>query len=363
MRLERAIEKFLAHGEMEHDWTPSTLRSYALLYKLVDDNPGADVKILDDRPGHDVWMRWLARWARAAPGTRANRISIAHSFGSWLESEWLIENDPSRRIKRPPKRKAKTDRPTPSELDLIVREASIVEYERAPIVAMRGAGFRRSTVLASRWRDWNLTNGTVKAYVKGGHWLDLPIEPMTLELMRDCYRVLEPDPLDYLFPKQLVRLVGPSRNVRTVPDTTLPSSPQALWNMLHRVSKRAIGRELHPHQLRHGFATALDREGLDLRTLQLMMGHSRVETTETYLDERRLEEAAQRLDELHERRLARQQRLATPSSSLETPLKRVAGIEPASPADSLSKPYLSEPAASEATETEPNGGHNVDDDT
>lgn len=363
MKLEKAIEKWLAHGQLEHDWSVHTVRHYsATAFALSDENPGADVKILDGRPGHSVLIKFLSRWAKSAPGTRANRISIIHSFCDWLESEWLIDSNPGRRIQRPPKRKAKTDRPTPSELDLVVREASIVLFERAPIVAMRGAGFRRSTVLASMWEHWNLTDGKVKAFVKGGHWIELPIDPMTLELMRDIHRVLEPDPDDFLYPKQLVRLVGPSRNVRTVPDPKLPSSPQALYYMLKRVSKRAIGRELHPHQLRHGFATALDREGLDLRTLQLMMGHSRAETTETYLDERRLDEAAERLDELHKRRLIRQQRLEQPSSSLETPMKRVAGIEPASPTDSLDESDLTGRVRFEAQKTEPKGAHNVDED-
>lgn len=364
MKLEKAVEKFLAHGQLEHDWTPDTVAHYSdILFKLCDDNPQAEVAILDGRTGHGVLIRFLTRWAKAAPGTRANRISIIHSFCDWLESEWMIESNPGRRIKRPPKRKARTDRPTPGELDLVVRESSILDHERAPIVAMRGAGFRRSTVLASRWRDWDLTNGYVKAFVKGQHWIDLPLDPMTLELMRDCHRALEPDPDDFLYPKQQVRLVGPSRNVRTVPDPTLPSSPNGLYYMLQRVSKRAIGRELHPHQLRHGFATALDREGLDLRTLQFMMGHSRSETTETYLDERRLEEAAQRLDELHERRQARRQHQEETGNSLEGQESGWRESNPRSDPPRVGSREEHNRQASEARESEPNGGHNVDDDT
>lgn len=364
MKLEKAVEKFLAHGQLEHDWTPDTVAHYSdILFKLCDDNPVADVKILDGRAGHTVLINFLSRWAKAAPGTRANRISIVRSFCAWLEEQWLIESNPARRIQRPPKRKAKVDRPTPAELELVVREASIVNYERAPIVAMRGAGLRRSSVLASRWRDWDLTRGRVRAHVKGQQWIELPLDPASLEQMRDCYRVLQPDPDDYLFPKQQVRLIGPSRNVRTVPDPKQPSSPQALWNMLRRVSKRAIGRELHPHQLRHGFATALDREGLDLRTVQLLLGHARSETTETYLDERRLEEAADRLDELHERRQARRQHQEETGNS---PGGQESGWRESNPRSDPARIGSREehnPEPPEARESEPNGGHNVDDDT
>lgn len=359
MRLERAIEKFLAHGAMEHDWTSETVRHYSLLYKLCDDNPGADVSILDGRGGHDVWLRWLSRWAKSAPGTRANRISIAHSFGSWLEEEWLIQQDASRRIKRPPKRKPRIERPTPAELALVVDAASILAYEKAPIVAMRGAGFRRSTVLASRWRDWNLTEATVKAFVKGGDWIELPLDPWTLDQMREIHRVLDPDPDDYLWPKQQVRLAGPSRNVRTVPDPTLPASPQSLWNMLRRVSRRAIGRELHPHQLRHGFATGLDRDGLDLRTLQLLMGHARGDTTEAYLDARRLDEARQRLDELHERRQQRRQHDSKPGNG---PGGQESGWRESNPRTAPAQsPSGSDPlgVATRPDESGQDGGHNV----
>lgn len=302
MRLTRAIDRYLTQMQIERDFTATTLRSYTwTLAKLDDLYPDAVLADFEGREGTDKLRAVLAPWARLTTATRGTRISHLRSFFEWLEGEGLIEANPARRIQRPPLRKPQIDRPTAAELEL-VRRASLCEQqnqERPAVLAMLGAGMRRAAVLASVWGDWNLTDGTVRLILKGGDAAVLPIDPEVLDDMRECHRILEPDPDDFIFPSQRVALVGPSRNVRTVRDPKQPSSPQALWNMLHRVCKRAGVRPLHPHLLRHGFATQLDRDDIDLRTIQFLMGHKHAETTQKYLDQRRLEAAKEKL---HNRR-------------------------------------------------------------
>lgn len=363
MRLDRAIEKFLEHGQLVHDWTPDTVRSYGtVLYRIADRHPAALVSEFEGRPGHDRLIADLgALWGRASAGTRANRISIIRSFFDWLESEYLLESNPARRIKRPPTRKPKIDRPTPAELQLIQSASSILDHERAPIVAMLGAGLRLSTVAASRWQHWNLTEGTVQAHVKGDHWLDLPLHPATVDALREVVRILEPEPGHYLYPRQRVRFDGPAHSARTVPDLFAPSSKKAIYNLVLRVSRRAIGRELHPHQLRHGFANSLDLDGLDVRTASFLMGHSRVDTTERYMDERRLRDARDRLTEIaHKRRQDSEQTDDDTLMALGTQESGWRESNPRTAPPTGNTRQADNTTASDGPETDPNGGHNVD---
>lgn len=302
MRLTIAIDRYLSQMQIERDFTERSLHSYAWTLARLDNRyPDAVLSDLEGRDGTEMIRAVLAPWARLATSTRGTRISHLKSFFDWLEQEGLMEANPARRIQRPPLRKPSIERPTEAELEL-VRGAALCtrdEQERPAVLAMLGAGMRRAAVLASRWGDWNLTDGTVRLILKGGDAAVLPLDPDVVDDMRACHLALQPDPDDFIFPSQRVQLVGPGRNVRTVRDPKQPSSPQALWNMLHRVCKRAGVRPLHPHLLRHGFATQLDRDDVDLRTIQFLMGHQQVETTQRYLDERRLEAAKAKL---HNRR-------------------------------------------------------------
>lgn len=326
MRLTRAIDRYLAYAQLERGFEPTSLRSYASTLSRLDDKyPDATVGDFDGPHGTAMLRDFLAAWAAKAASTRATKISHVHSFFEWLQTEDLIEHDPAAKIKRPPKRKPHIERPTESELALVLRAARCErnEPERPAVLAMLGVGMRRQAVLDSRWRDWNLTEGTVKLKLKGGDHVELPVDPDVVDGMRACYRALEPDPDDYIFPSQRVRLVGPSRNVREVRDAKQPASPQSLWNMLIRVCKRAGVRPLHPHLLRHGFATQLDRDDVDLRTIQYLMGHKRSETTESYLDQRRLEAARKKLAERgHKRRQGEQH---DPDSAVEARERLEAG--------------------------------------
>jgi len=72
-----------------------------------------------------------------------------------------------------------------------------------------------------------------------------------------------------------------------------PGSAQALYYLVKRVAKRAgIAGNVHPHTLRHAFADHIARETRDLRTVQALLGHASLGTTEAYLSAPRLDDLA-----------------------------------------------------------------------
>lgn len=302
MRLDRAIEKFLAQMEVEQDWTARTIDSYyRVLIKLVDDFPDTRVEDFEGRAGTEKLRKTIARrWGKAAAGTRATRISTFHSFFSWAEDEGLLEDDPARRIKRPPRRRADVYRPPPADVELGYRATRI--DERAAWILLSEVGLRASTVVAMRWQDVDLTRGRVHVRVKGGHRDVLPLRPIGLERLRAVYREIEPDPDDHVFTVEHHRFAGNRRLVYTR-DPKRAASPKSLWEMVNRVCGRAGVRRFGPHALRHGFGTAFLRDSdRDVVSLQQLFRHAKLETTLSYTDELRLEELEEALRRADERR-------------------------------------------------------------
>ena len=292
MRIERAIDAFLDWRRIERDATPRSIDSYwRILVKLAEDYPEAPIATLTT----EDLRRFLNRWRQKSAATRSNVISVLHSFFSWAEAEDWVEIDPSRKIRRPPKRKPDVYRPSLDELNRI--RTAALPHEKPAILLMEGAGLRRSEVLGCRWSDVDLLRGRARVRRKGHNWQWLPLDPDVLLELRVLFRELAPELEDHIFVVEVEQWVSQHQRERRRKDPKKPASEQALWRMVDRVCIRAGVSSLSPHQLRHGFANRfLHESGRDLVALQALMGHSRPDTTQAYTDEVDLEELAAALD-------------------------------------------------------------------
>ena len=292
MRIERAIDAFLDWRQLERDATPRSVDSYRrILWKLASDFPETR---LDELTTQDL-RSFLGRWRDRSASTRSNVISVLHSFFAWAEDEDIIDIDPSRKIRRPPKRKPDIYRPSLDELARV--RAAALPHERGAVLLMEGAGLRRSEVVACRWADLDLVKGRARVRRKGGHWQWLPLDPDVVGELRGLFRTLAPELDDHVFTVEVEQWVSQHERVRRQKDPKQAASAQALMRMLWRICKRAGVRRLSPHQLRHGFANRFLRESnRDLVSLQGLMGHSRPDTTQGYTDEVELDELAEALD-------------------------------------------------------------------
>ena len=160
MRIERAIDAFQDARRIERDATPRSIDSYwRILVKLAGQYPEAELRALTTSDLR-AFLADLVRKSKAERGvdlsasSRSNIISVLHSFFGWAETEDLIELDPSRKVKRPPKRKPDVYRPSLDELTRI--RAAALPHEKAAILLIEGAGLRRSEVLGCRWGDIDL---------------------------------------------------------------------------------------------------------------------------------------------------------------------------------------------------------------
>lgn len=298
MKITRAIDRFLAQMQLENDWTARTVASVYAALKLIDqEHPDANLADFDGRPGLEKIRALIGnRWGRAAASTRATRISYFHTFFQWAETEGYIDDDQVRKIKRPPARKPDTYKPTETEIELLLAAATPLEL--APLLLMSGAGLRASELVATTWDDLDLLDSKARVRRKGHNWQWLPIDPLVVELLRGIYRDQAPAGDDHIYVAETEQWESNEHRIRKLIDPKTPRTPKALWSMVNRVSVRAGIHPLGPHMLRRGFANSFlratrDEFGTaDVWTLKLLMGHSRIDTTEKYLKDLETEEAA-----------------------------------------------------------------------
>lgn len=168
-------------------------------------------------------------------------------------------------------------------------EAAPNRMYRVLLILLYGTGMRRTE--ASRLKVSAIDSQRMVIHIHSGKGLrdrDLPLTPKLLEVLRDYWRWKKPRV--YLFPSKMGD-----------PGVEQPISDKTVWNACRAAATRAgIQKKLSPHTLRHCFATHLLEAGTDLRTIQLLMGHERLEDTTIYLhlSQRHLHAAINPLDQL-----------------------------------------------------------------
>jgi site-specific recombinase XerD len=162
---------------------------------------------------------------------------------------------------------------------------------RVCIRALYATGMRREELVRLKIEDIDKTRMVIHIRQgKGRKDRDVMLSPRLLTELRDYWRSANPKPKTYLFPSKAI----PPRT-----DTHMQS--KNIWDAVHEAAKRAgLDKRVHPHTLRHCFATHLLEAGADLRTIQLLLGHTDIKTTSRYLhlSERHLKAAVSPLDSL-----------------------------------------------------------------
>ena len=138
---------------------------------------------------------------------------------------------------------------------------------RAMLELLYAAGLRVSELVGLRREQVDLDTGFVRAWGKGGKERLVPIHRRAIQTLQSYLALKKIEPTGFLFPNAAGK----------------PLTRVAFWYQLRKRAKEAgVFKPLSPHVLRHSFATHLLRGGADLRSVQEMLGHADISTTQIY---------------------------------------------------------------------------------
>jgi integrase/recombinase XerD len=277
MQLGTLVDSYLDHLRVERALSAHTLAAYGRDlngFTLFCEERGLDTAKSIERGCIQDWLRALEERGTSAR-TAARHLSSLRGWLKFLRQEGLLETDPSALVARP---RLGRRLPRPLAVDQVLalieraKSGSLRELrDRALLSLCYAAGLRVSELLNLHLGDLDLDRGVVAAFGKGRKRRLVPMAEVTiLHLVEYLERLRRERELDRK------ALVFPSRRGAAY-------SRQMFWKLVKRCARQAgIDEHVHPHRLRHSFATHLLAGGADLRSVQSLLGHSDIATTQVY---------------------------------------------------------------------------------
>jgi len=211
--------------------------------------------------------------------------SLRFFFRKTVKKSWVVDDLPS--PKRPIRLPAVLSR---EEVERLIQCAAS-PLHRVWLLTLYATGMRREELVRLKISDLDADRMLIRVRQgKGKKDRDVMLSPTLLAELRQYWRSANPKPTTYLFPGK-----GPH------PSLEVPIDSRSIFNAVQQAPQRAgLAKRVHPHTLRHCFATHLLESGADLRTIQLLLGHADLDTTSRYLhlSERHLNATASPLDSL-----------------------------------------------------------------
>jgi len=211
-----------------------------------------------------------------APASIRRSISAVRTWYRFLMAEGVVSADPSERLETPRKWRTLPEVLTADEvarlLGAIPLEEPLAFRDRAMLELAYGAGLRVSEWISLRVADLMLEDGVVRVFGKGSKERLVPVGAQAIGAVALYLRELRP---------RLER--GKGSGVLFLNARGGPLSRMGAWKILRKyVTRSGIAKTVTPHTLRHSFATHLLEGGADLRSVQEMLGHADISTTQVY---------------------------------------------------------------------------------
>lgn len=267
------VEAYLAYLASERRLASMTCKSYqsdmALLLELAGETA------LDRLQAHQI-RRFVAQLHSKGLSGR----SLARTLSAWrglyhfLARDYAFTVNPCIGIRSPKSPKALPHALSPDEaarlLSFSVDEDLMALRDKAMFELFYSSGLRLSELAGLRPDDLDLSDATVRITGKGGKTRIVPVGRQALQVLRE-------------WAKQRELLVRPGVTALFLSRYGKAISPRSVSDLLkRRALKQGMSSHIHPHVLRHSFASHVLQSSGDLRAVQEMLGHASISTTQVY---------------------------------------------------------------------------------
>ena len=272
--MERDLKKeFLTYIQVEKGLARHTLESYEHDLTRLQQWAIGNGKQIAELTRADL-RKWIASLSRdgLAPTSIARAVSATRGFFKFLMLDGHIKSHPAEDLDTPQRFSYLPKFLTEDEINLLLSAPDVSTPEgirdRTVLEVMYASGLRVSELVALKQVDVDVLAGLLVCHGKGSKERRVPLGKSAIHWL------------------QQYSAVKASCGKSTLPHVFLhrgkPFNRHLAWSMIKRYAEKAGIKNVSPHTLRHSFATHLLQRGADSRSVQAMLGHSDISTTQIY---------------------------------------------------------------------------------
>jgi integrase/recombinase XerC len=264
------IEDFLGHLRVEKRYSAQTLRTYRWQLQTAAQQLALVASDWSAVRGHTL-QDYLSGRHRSGQSPRSVALAAAslRSFYAWARRAGRIDDNPAQQARTPKPAKrlpSALDADAVTQLVEIPGDSPLGTRDRAMLELFYSSGLRLSEVAQLRWADLDLNEGSVRVLGKGSKTRIVPVGTHAVAALREL-AAEGAAPGDPVF--------GNGRGG--------PLTPRAIQKRVKFwANHQGLWQRIHPHLLRHSFASHVLESSGDLRGVQEMLGHQNIATTQVY---------------------------------------------------------------------------------
>ena len=273
--IERAPD-FITHLRAERGFSDNTVSAYQNdLAQLAEFLRSEPIELdLADRGTVIAFILHL-REREYAPTTVARKIAAVKSFCHYLRREGLTDVDPTEGIDSPRVSKYLPRAASVDEIDRLLAQLNgsspTIRRDKAMLHLLYATGMRVTELVSLNVTDLDVAAHTVRCAGKGGKRRDIPVNDEAREALDG-----------YLYEARIALLGARDSAALFLNHHGERLTRQGFWLIIKGYAKSAGIDKITPHTLRHSFATHKLNDGADLRSVQELLGHSSIATTQIY---------------------------------------------------------------------------------
>ncbi|MHB8618941.1 MAG: site-specific tyrosine recombinase [Chloroflexota bacterium] len=276
-----SIDSFAAFVRQERGFTANTLAAYRNdLNQFVDfvESQNGHLPGALDRSTIVSFMSFL-RARDYAPSTIARRIAAVKSFFHYLQAQGTIDDDPTATLQAPKVNRYAPRSISVEEIEKLLQQPKLNNpmalRDKAMLELIYATGMRVTELVSLDLPDVDLVGGQVKCSGRGSRKRVLPTPPASL-LALETY-IARGRPALLKGQRDVLALFLNHHGIRI--------TRQGFWLIIKGYADKAgIKSSITPHVLRHSFATHRLRAGQDLKSVQELLGHASISTTQIYAE-------------------------------------------------------------------------------